>query len=112
MNKLTEKEIQLINQIKRISGFEDIEATDEGYAKFDAKLNEMEKSFDNVAVNLEMLDKVTMTTKIHDLNREVTVTFKTQDEDTFKLLVQLAPFVELLPILAKLDMLPLNHFDF
>jgi len=107
---MTEKEIQLLNQIKCIPGFEDVEASDEGYEKLDAKLDEIASTCDDLAIDSTMLEKVTMKAKINDLNREVTLTFQTQDDATFKVLAHLAPIVELLPLLAKLDMLPEGHF--
>ena len=104
--ELNEEDLQLLNAIKCIPGFENIDATEKGMDELDNKFKELEDTFKELEVDPSVLDKITLKSKVHDLNREVTVTFQAKDDETFKLLTRLAPFVELLPVLAKMDMLP------
>ena len=104
--ELNEEDLQLLKAITQIPGFEGIDATEKGMDELENRFKELEDTFKEIDVDPSILDKVALKTKVHDLSREVTVIFQAKDDETFKLLTRLAPFVELLPVLAKLDALP------
>lgn len=101
MNKeeLCEEDIKLIEAINQIPGF-DVEATEEGLETFDQQLADVEESLRDLE---PALDSIKIKTKVHDLTREVVVTFQTNDDATFKLLQTIAPYVELVPVLIRAE---------
>ena len=103
--ELSEEELLLLDEIKKVPGFEDIEPTEEGLEKLDNRFQGLEDNLRELLDQSDFLDKVRIKTKVHDLTREVTLTFQAKDDETFKVMQYLAPFVELVPIMAKADAL-------
>jgi len=101
-NDLTPDEIFMLNEVKKVKGFEDIEPTEAGLAVMDERFQELEEQFNTIDDNL--LSRIKVTTKVSDLNQEVTVTVKADDNEAFQVLQKFTPLVELFPLLAQAEL--------